>query len=244
MIMLRSHYYKTNSVIHELNCFLKLILFFSFFISVFFANNLVSLMFLMFFMLIIILATNIPIKKYFSGFGLTKTLIIFLIIFDLLLFNSFFHLLNSIIKLVLIDLMFTTILFTTRISELILAFNILLSPLKLFKINTYRIALYIMFAIDFKHIFIMYMKKVIKSYNNRFDNKAKFKIKFQLIKNSIANSYNKTLFTFNRLFEMATLRNCDFDINTKSNYNLNAKEADFLLIGLQLLMMVAIIVKR
>ena len=63
-------------------------------------------------------------------------------------------------------------------------------------------------------------------------------------KNIILLSYNQANDTKFQLEEVMIVKNYNFDIGNKIDYNLKAKEMDFALVGMQILIFVAIIVKR
>ena len=85
--------------------------------------------------------------------------------------------------------------------------------------------------------------KVIKSKNNR---QIKRNVKEWLLdkKIIIKQVIKKTVNQIDNKIDLIKIKNYDFDNQTKYNYNLKAKEMDYILVGMQLLLFIAIIVKR
>ena len=235
-------YYKTNSLIHSLNPFLKLFLSILFVISTFFAHSLMANLFLITFLLIILVSSNVPYKEYFKSIWFARYFIILLIIIDLIFFRSFLHLLSTLTLMILIILMTSVVLFTTKVRDLMMTIEIFLTPLKLFGINPRKIAFMIMQAIRFIPILLNEAKNIIKAMKNR-NNKEKETIsdKINNLKNILNPLMEKSLNHADRLADVMIIRNYDFD--KKENYIMYTRKIDYAFVATQILLFIAILMK-
>lgn len=240
MIMYRN---RTNSLIHSINPFIKLILTIFFIISCFLVKSMTPLFFLAMFLIALILASNISFKQCLQYLWLGLFSFIIIIFLDLII-NFTFMPLISLIKAVLIVLMLILMILTTKLSEIALAFEILFYPLKIFGINPRKLANKVVLSIKFIFIFKEEFIKAIKSHNNRTIKKQSLKNKILNFKNIIFFSYNKAINIKSHLKEVMIIKNYNFDITNKIDYNLKAKEMDFALVAMQIFILIAIIVKR
>lgn len=235
-------YYKTDSIIHSINPLLKLFLLIIFIISTFVANSLMAYLFLIAFLLIIMVTSNVPIQKYLESIWFTRIFIILLLIMDLIFFKSFYHLLLTLIPMILIILMTSVILFTTRISDLMMALEICLLPLKIFNINTRKIAFMIMQAIRFIPILFEESNNIIKAMKNRnIKEKETIKDKLITLKNILNPLINKSLEHADRLADTMIIRNYSFSEEKK--YVMYVRKIDYAFVATQIFLFVAIIMK-
>lgn len=239
MIMFKN---SNNSLIHTLNPFIKLLLTIIFIISCFIATSPEAIFFLSLFLLILILSSNAAMKDYLKYWWLVIIVFAIVLIFDLIIKFTFAPF-TGIVKSILIISIILLFAFTTKSSEITMAFEIFLYPLKLFKVNTHKIAVLITLYLNFIPIFMKEYDKVIKSKNNR---QIKRNVKEWLLdkKIIIKQVIKKTVNQINNKIDLIKIKNYDFDNQTKYNYNLKAEEMDYILVGMQLLLFIAIIVKR
>jgi len=243
MIMFKlGKYYNTNSLIHNLNPFIKLFLSIIFIISVFLAKSLMANLLLTAFLLIMIVSSDVPANEYFKSIWFMKYFLILIFLMDLLFFKSFIHVFLSMLSMILIILMTSLVIFTTKIRDLTMALEIFLTPLKLFGLNPKKIAFTMTLSIRFIPILLNESKNIIKAMKNRnFKDKESFKDKINNAINVINPLFNKSLEHADRLADMMTIRNYSFD--KKERYVLYTRKFDYALVTTQLLLFIAIILK-
>lgn len=243
MIMFKiGRYYKTYSLIHNINPFLKMFLTILFIISTLFAKSLMSILFLIAFLLIILVASNVPIKEYVASIWFARYFIILLSIMDFLFFKSFMHLLLALIPMILIILMTSVVLFTTKVRDIIMTLEIILTPLKVFKINPRKIAFMIMQAIRFIPILLDEARNIIKTMKNRnFKAKETFKDKILNAKSILNPLMQKSFNHADRLADVMIIRNYNF--SKKEKYIMYTSKIDYAFAATQIILFVAILMK-
>ncbi len=243
MIMFKiSRYYKTDSLIHDINPFLKLFITIIFIISVFIAKSMMANLFLISFLLIIMVASNVPAIEYLKSIWFIKYFIILLIIMDLIFFHSFSHLISVLIPMIMIVLMTSVLIFTTKLRDLMMTFEILLTPLKIFGINPRKVAFSMMLAIRFIPILLDEAKNIIKAKKNlNQKSKETFKDKIRNATNFMTPLMSKSLDHADRLADTMTIRNYTFD--KKENYVLYTRRIDYAVVAVQILIFIAILMK-
>ena len=237
-----SRYYEIDSFIHELNPFLKIFITFTFIISAFIAKSLISNLFLVSFLLIIMIASNVPAIEYLKSIWSVKYFIILILIMDLIFFRSFSHLLVTLLPMILIVLMTSVLIFTTKVRNLMMTFEIILTPLKIFGINPRKVAFSIMLAIRFIPILLGEAKNIIKAMHNRnIKNKETLKDKIRNLTNVLTPLMNKSINHADRLADVMTVRNYSFD--GKEKYVMYTRRVDYIIVSVQILLFIAILMK-
>lgn len=216
-----------------------------FIVSCFLATDLLAILFLLIFMLLMIIASNIPIIEFLKSLWTAKIFIILVVVMNIVFFQSIDNLIIISVQLVLIILMTSLVIFTTRISELTYALELLFSPLKIINFPVKKVAFAITLAIRFVPILLTESKKIVKSQKNRiFKDKLSIKDKIINIKNMLFPIFNKSINHADKIAEVMTVRNYTFTTATVSLRNRQVKELDYALMAMQMLLLVAIIVKR
>ena len=242
MIMFRfSNYYKTDSFIHEINPFLKLFITIIFILSVFLSKSVNSKIFLGFFLLIIIIASNVPILKYLKAIWKAKYFLVLFLLLDFIFYRSFNHLLITLILAISIVLMISVLVFTTKFHDLMTTFEIILTPLKLVGVNSKKIAFSIMMGFYFIPILSYECKNTIKAMHNQNPGRETIKNKIRNISNISTPVISKSINHVNRVVDVMSVRNCSFDKKVK--YAIYVRKVDYALVAVQLLIFIAILVK-
>lgn len=235
-------YYKTESLIHDINPFLKLFLTIVFIINIFIAKVLLAKLFLVAFLLIIMVASNVPAKEYLKSIWFARYFIILLAIMDLIFFRSFSHLISTLIPMILIILITSVLIFTTKVRDLMMTIEILLTPLKIFGINPRKVAFSIMLAIRYIPILLSESKNIIKAMRNRnVKNKETITDKINNAKDVLTPLMNKSMDHADRLADVMTVRNYSFD--KKEEYKMYVRKIDYALVSVQILLFIAILMK-
>ena len=238
-----SRYYKTESLIHDFNPFLKLFIVIIFIICSFLAKSLLANLFLFAFLLIIMIASNVPAKEYLKSIWITKYFILLLLIMDFIFFRSYIHLISTLLPMIYIILMTSVLIFTTKVRDLMLTIEIILTPLKIFGINPRKVAFSVMLAIRFIPILLAESKNILKAMRNRnMDDKETIGEKINNLKNFMTPLINKSIGHADRLADMMTIRNYSFD--KKEKYFLYTRKVDYAIVTVQILLFIAILIKR
>ncbi len=237
-----SRYYKTNSLIHSINPFLKVFLTIVFIISAFLAKSLLANLFLIAFLMILMISSNVPAREYLKSIWFIRYFIILLIILDLIFFRSFLHLIGTVLPMILTALITSLLIFTTKVRDLMMTFEILFTPLKIFGINPRKVAFSIMLAIRFIPILLEEAKSIIKAMrNHNVKTKESLVDKLNNTKNVLNPLMNKSLAHADRLADVMMVRNYSFD--QKENYIMYTRKVDYAIVTVQILLFIAIIIK-
>ena len=159
-------YYNGNSVIHNINPLCKLICILIFTFLVLIANNILFLGILTILTLIYIVLSEVPIKLYINNFKYIIPFILFILIINLLT-NTVYSSIISMMKLILFVLYSSVNVYTTKSNDFTYGLEKLLSPLRIFGINTSSLSLTISLAIRFIPTIFKQGYKVYKSQMSR-----------------------------------------------------------------------------
>lgn len=159
-------YYNGNSIIHNINPLCKLICILIFTFLVLISNNILFLSILTILVLIYIVLSEVPVKLYINNFKYIIPFIIFILIINLLT-STMYSSIISIMKLILFILYSSVNIYTTKSNDLTYGLEKLLSPLKIFGINTSSLSLTISLAIRFIPTIFKEGYKVYKSQMSR-----------------------------------------------------------------------------
>ena len=115
-------------------------------------------------------------------------------------------------------------------------------PLRVFKINSRKIAFMIMQAIRFIPILLEEAKIIIKSMKNRnVKDVERFKDKVNNLKNILSPLMRKSLNHADTLADVMTIRNYSF--NKEQKYIMYVSKVDYVFVTAQLILLAAIIMK-
>ena len=159
-------YYNTESFIHNINPFIKIICVLIFTFLCLLSKNLLFLIILLFLLILIIYISNVPRNLYINNLKFILPMMIFIFIINLI-FSNIYSTFLSIIKLILFILYSQVLLYTTKPNDITYGLEKLLSPLKVFNINASSIALTISLALRFIPTIFIEADKVIKSQISR-----------------------------------------------------------------------------
>lgn len=180
--ILLGNFINTKSIIHKIDPRIKLIFNFIFVLLIFLSKSYVSFFILFFSVITIIYFTKISFKVYLKSL---KAIIFFILItffinaffldgtpiFKLGFLKITYEGLNisaiASIKLILLALISTTVLFVTSNSDLTLALEKLMAPLKFFKINVRDFATIITISLKFIPVLLEETNKLIIAHKAR-----------------------------------------------------------------------------
>lgn len=156
-------YIKKESKIHDLNPVIKLLCSIIFIISLYISDNIILHVILSILCLIMMLESKINLKTYIYNLRMIRYLILVLIIINTIFGVSILTTFILTLNLCLTVLYSSILNYTTRHTEIAYAISKLISPLKIFKINTEEIAFTISTSIRFIPIIIKDVRDVFKS---------------------------------------------------------------------------------
>ena len=231
-------YSDEKSLIHTLNPILKLLLAILFVITIIVAKSNMAYLFLVTFLLIILVATNISTINFLKAIWKVRYLIIILSLVDLIIFRSWMHLGLFIVSIIAIVLMIATLIMTTKAIDMMMTLEIIFTPFKLFGLNPRKMALKIMKFLNIMIIMKENYDGFKKSVKNRDeDKKLSFKQLLTLRESLIAKSIAKA----NINMDVMKIKNYDF--KAQDNYILYVRKIDYAIISVQILLFITILMK-
>lgn len=156
-------YYNSVSDIHKLNPLAKLISLLIFVISMFVTKNMYFIFILFVFELIILMTSNIPFKIFLNNILSLKYLIIFIIIINIIAKITVIDTLILVVKIVAILISTNLFIYTTPPYKILESLNKLLKPFSYLGFNTQSISLMIALSIRFIPVTVEETKKIYNS---------------------------------------------------------------------------------
>ena len=207
-------YYETYSLIHKMNSFIKMICFILFVITILSNDLMINLLFVDI-LVILILLTKIPLAIYIEIVIRLKYILLISFLISLFLSLSLTFSLVLVIKIILIIWYLFVITLTTSQSEIIYSLSIIFYPLKIFKINEKKLALFMSFVLRIIPLYFNQNSKVLKSYKSRMH-----KPNIILYLKSIIPSFRLTIKKIKDIKTMMILRLYNANVK-RSNYRFN-----------------------
>ncbi len=243
---LLSKYYPLNSYIHKLNSTVKALCIILFIISLIFLNDLVAYIIIFFITLITILLSNVTFKWFLKTIGAFKYIIVIAMVIGFLVPFNYLGSVYAGLNITLLILYCNLLIYTTSFSEIMYAFERILSPLKLIKIPVKKVALNTALMFRFISVFIE-QKKIIEmaEASRGMDYKLISKKKrilyfFKRIKPIWVKSKKK----IQNIKRVMSLRLYDLE-SKRTNYRTNKfKITDILLIAMYAIILVIVVMAR
>ena len=135
-------YYHSNSLVHKMNSFIKMLCVILFIIMIFFANNLKTNVVIFILATLMVLNTKVPVRIYFKMILSIKWLLLFIIIINFILKLPLEFNVMIIVRIIYIIIYMSILFFTTPFLEIISGFEVLFYPLKLFCLPVDKMALF------------------------------------------------------------------------------------------------------
>lgn len=213
-------YYNTNSIVHKINPFIKLLLTLIYVIFIMFIENIYAYIILTIIFFIFTLFTKVPLKQYYKSIKGLYILIFSIIIINLIFKTQYINTILMIMKLIL-TLMYTSMLtMTTTTLELTKALEQLLSPFKYIGINIYSLSFIITLAINFIPSILNQVNKILISLNIKGINykKQNLKNKLLILKAIILPIFNLSLKKADNTADILDIRLYNID-KKRNNYS-------------------------
>jgi energy-coupling factor transport system permease protein len=239
-------YYSTISNIHKMHPLAKIICTILFILIAIISINIKTTLFLSLLVLIIILNTNIPIYVYGKVVFSLRYILLLIFLICLITRVPILAILSLLLNIILIVLYTVTLTMTTSPTEITYGFELLLYPLRVFKINTSKLALYLSMGLRFIPTLFDETSRILKSeasrgvdyYNSNF--RDKIVIGFGLVVPTVKFSIEKIRILMNsmnlRLYSKG---------RTRTNFRINKwRFFDTYLIIIHLLILFVIVVRR
>lgn len=235
-----SRYCNINSPIHNITALIKIICTLLFSILTFISYDLKMNILITILLLIILLLSNIPIKKYLISIWSLKGFLIFIFLINLLLGNNLYITIITILRIIYVMLYSMMLLGTTTLKDLIIGLEQFFSPLKIFNIPVSKIAFSISLALHFIPELLCKGNNILKSLSNRGINysQSNIKEKITILKIIIFPMFILSIKKADKLAETLEIRL--FDVNSKIAYKNHYKlyEIFILLVHLALLFLI------
>ena len=165
--ILLSRYFPIKSKMHNMHPLAKMLCTTIFIIMLLISNDSAIILIMFVINLIMMLRSNVPIRLYFSTItSISIPLAIYLII-SLLISQNYILILHIFLKIIMIFLYTSILTFTSTPTEITYGFQLLLSPLKLFGVQTSKLALKMTMAIRYIPILMEQKEKINKTAASR-----------------------------------------------------------------------------
>lgn len=229
---------------HFTNAFVKLTVFLLTLIVLTIINSLFAKSFLLITTLLICVTSNINPKLYLKLLWRFKILYTVIILFNLIFQAPIISTISSLITLVIIFLLASTFIFTTKQKDIIVAIDKLLFPLSKLGIKTHDIAMIISLTLNFIPNIIEQASRIIKAQVNRglhYDKtiiqkiKATMGIVFPLFISTIKKSDSTAITMETRLYNQRD--------NKKVNYNHRLAGYDIMILTTSLVILIIVFMK-
>lgn len=232
-------YIYKDSIIHKIHPIIKIImLIFIIFLSL--ISNYKENTILLIYILLISLLTKIDIKTYLKNIYGLRYIIVSIIFINLIFKVNIFYSINAIMKLIIIFMYSSILMYTTSINEINLAFNKLLSPLKKIRIDVDNISLLLTISIKFISIIfeeIDILFKAFKSRGYRFNGNIKERL--NKIKMFLSTLFYLLLKKSDDISKNLEIRNYDLKKIIKKNKR-QIKIKEYLILILNIIILIVI----
>ena len=235
-------YYKTESIVHNLNPIFKILSLILMIVSIFFVDSYVDIIMLSSYLMLAMLYSNINIKIYLKNIFGIKIFLIFIFIIDLIFFVSINKIIFDIFKIIFIILYSSMLTYTTVITEITYGIEKILYPLnRIIKVS--NIAMVITLAIRYIPSLTHEADRIIKSQKLRginFDSKN-IKEKIISISGILMPMFMLSIQKSERTADIMDIRLYNYG-KSKTNYRTNNwKVLDTLLLVLNVLILIIVI---
>lgn len=175
-------YYRTNSPIHDMDAFCKVLCSILFIAITMVSSTIEPFVILGIIVLLAMLLSNIPMRVYKQVFFFLLPFLFGILVINFLLKTDSFLLLKNIFQVVLITFYSQLLLFTTKVEDLLFAFEKIFFPFKLVGINPRKISFLILLAIRFIPIILEEAERIFRAIETQgFGKKNSLKKKLQIL---------------------------------------------------------------
>lgn len=211
-------YFRTNSDVHKMNPFFKLVCLISYIVLLFIISDLVTVIIMTLFLFIIAAITKIPIGLYIKSIYGLRYLVLSLLFINVLLGVSALESIISIARVVLIVLYSTVISLTTRPLELMSALETLFKPLKILKIPVKRMSFILVNALRFIPIVIDNTNDFLVSQYIYIPSDMTIKEKIDNMKSVLVPVFANSISNLDSIIVSLELKLYDFDLKNMNKY--------------------------
>lgn len=234
-------FYNTKSDIHTLNPLGKLIDLLLLILSFIWLNNIYIIIMLFTFELIIFLVTNIPFKIIGKSIFSLKYLLIFIVLINLFMGNTYLSIGVLLFKVIGILIYSNIFILTTTSKDILRAFNALLSPLHYVGLKTEIVSFIITLAIRFIPITMEEAERILNSLKCKgLSNDSGIKEKVLGLKSLMIPMYLSSFRKADSLSDMMELRLYNVN-NQKRERNMKWNYLDGLLLFIHVIILVVVL---
>lgn len=232
-------YYDTNSLIHKMNSFIKLISTIIFVVLTFLSYDLKINLIILLFTTIFILLSNVPIKLYLKSIYKLKWFLLFIFIINLIIEKDILIPLLLCFKLIIIMIYTMMLLYTTTQTKLIEGLMYLFKPLKIFKLPINKIAYTIALSLNFIPSLLEQYDKVTKLQNNKgiYYKKLNLKEKIEVLNSSLTSMFILSMKKADVLSDSMEIRFFDYNQDLRTEFKIYYFDIFSLLIHIALLLL-------
>lgn len=233
-------YYDTDSLVHKMNSFIKILNTLIFVILTFFTYDLKINILIFIFAILFILSSNVPIKLYLGNIYKLKYFLLFIFLINFLIDKNAYVALILCFRIIIVIIYSMMLLYTTKQDELIKGLQILFKPLKVFKLPVNQIAHTIALSIYFIPTLIKQYEKVRKSQNNKgiYYNKLNIKNKIEVLSLTIDSMFKQAIKKADNISDSMEIRFFNYNQEIKSKFSIYYFDIFSILIHVALLILV------
>ena len=232
-------YYDTNSLIHRMNSFIKILSTIIFVIIMFLSFDYRINLLIFVFMALFILISNIPIRLYLKNVFSMRWFLLFIFLINFIVYKDryiSFILCFRIVGTLLYTMM---LLYTTKQDDLVSGLQILFKPLSIFKVPVNKMAHSIVLALTFIPVFLEQYNKVIKSQINKgvYYKNLSVKNRLEVLGCIIVSIFTLGIKKSDTLSDSMEIRLFDFNKCDKFSFKINYFDVLVILIHIALLIL-------
>lgn len=210
-----SGYIDRKTFIHKLNAINKLLSLFIFLVITLITISIYIHISYLLYLFLLIVISKIPLREYLKSIRYILYLLIGLFLINLIFKTPLLDNIINILKVIEIVVYTSIITMTTSETEMIKGISTLLKPLKIFKINTFKLAFIFTFTIRFIPVIIDQVNIILKKLLSKGINIKRNKI--LVLKSIIIPTFNLSIKKADNLSDSMEVRMYDIN-NNKINY--------------------------
>lgn len=232
-------YYETDSLIHKMNSFIKIINTIIFVILTFLTYDFKINLLILFLATLFILFSKVPIKLYLKNIYKIKWFLLFIFIINFIFEKNIYISFILCFRVIIVLLYTMILLYTTKQFQIIEGLQILFKPLKIFKLPVNKMAYTIALALYFIPALLEQYEKVTKSQNNKgvYYKNLKLKDKISVLSSTITSMFILSIKKSDILSDSMETRFFDFNQDIKGEFKIYYFDIISLVIHLLLLVL-------
>ena len=232
-------YYETDSLIHKMNSFIKIINTIIFVILTFLTYDFKINLLILFLATLFILFSKVPIKLYLKNIYKIKWFLLFIFIINFIFEKNIYISFILCFRVIIVLLYTMILLYTTKQFQIIEGLQILFKPLKIFKLPINKMAYTIALSLNFIPTLLEQYDKVTKSQNNKgiYYKNLNLKDKIEVLTSSITSMFILSMKKADTLSDSMEIRFFDYNQDLNSKFQIYYFDIFSLIIHIALLLL-------